>query len=46
VTVADDDGTLIPGDQPFFYIYPNIAFTDVDDFLVDLGSSLARRRAN
>jgi hypothetical protein len=46
VTVADDDGTLIPGDQPFFYIYPNVAFTDVDGFLVDLDSSLARRRAN
>jgi hypothetical protein len=46
VTVAGDDGTLISGDQPFFYIHPNIPFIDVDEFLVNLGSSLARRRAN
>lgn len=39
VTVAGDD-------QPLFYLHPNVPYTDVEDFLVGLGSILSRKRVN
>ena len=38
--------TVTGDDQPLFYLYPDIPYTDVEDFLVNLGSFLTRRRAN
>jgi hypothetical protein len=38
--------TVVGEDQPLFYVHPDVPYTDVDDFLVNLGNSLARRRTN
>jgi hypothetical protein len=45
VRVRDAAGVLGIGDQPLFYIYPDIAFDDLRDFLARLATSLVRRRA-
>lgn len=48
IPVQSDDSSGAPGlaGQPLFYIYPDIAFADVDDFLANLESRLVRKRAS
>lgn len=48
IPVQSDDSSGAPrlAGQPLFYIYPDIAFADVDDFLANLESRLVRKRAS
>jgi pyoverdine/dityrosine biosynthesis protein Dit1 len=42
----DDPGDLLGlADQPFFYIYPDVEFDGLADFLTKLAPSIVRRRA-
>jgi hypothetical protein len=34
------------GEQPLFYIYPDVPFTDIDDFLATVATQLVRARAS
>jgi hypothetical protein len=45
VGVDDPQAVLGLGDQPLFYIYPDVAFEGIGDFLGQLATSLDRRRA-
>jgi hypothetical protein len=50
VLVAEGVGAIpvtVAGEaQPLFYLHPDVPYADVDDFLGNLGSSLARRRTS
>lgn len=46
VTVTGVDDTLPGEDQALFYIYPDVASTDLEDFLLKVMTSHVRRRMN
>ncbi|WP_433364826.1 L-tyrosine/L-tryptophan isonitrile synthase family protein [Streptosporangium sp. CA-115845] len=46
VRVSGMDDALALADQPLFYIYPDVTFADMDDFLAVVRRSLVRRRTN
>jgi hypothetical protein len=44
VTVSGDDTVLPRSDQPYFYLYPDLTFSDLDEFLTSLKGSLERKK--
>lgn len=46
VRVRGADDALALAGQPLFYIYPDVPFADMDDFLTVVRRSLVRRRTN
>lgn len=44
VTISGLEDTLSLAGQPFFYIYPDVAFSDIDEFLGLVRHMLVRRR--
>jgi len=46
VRVSSIDGALLPSDQPLFYIYPDIALADLDEFLSKIRRFHTRIRRN
>ena len=46
VVVDEDSDVFALTGQPFFYIYPDIEFSDLDDFLLRVKCSLVRKRIN
>jgi hypothetical protein len=46
VVVAENSDVFAMTGQPLFYIYPDVGFSDLDDFLQVVECSLVRRRMN
>lgn len=46
VVVAEDSDLFAVTGQPFFYIYPDVEFADLDEFLHRVTLSLVRKRIN
>jgi hypothetical protein len=46
VTVSGCDELVALADQPLFYIYPDVTFNDLNDFLQSLRTSLVRKRTS